>query len=81
MALTPHHAKYFARQAPALEQKLTGQKLIRALGSQRNAKRKSLFEAQDAVDQRRETLITQIEAKLTQNTRSTPVLPFRRELL
>jgi adenine-specific DNA-methyltransferase len=77
MALTPHHAKYFARQAPTLEQKLAGQKQIRALESQRNAKRKSLFEAQDAVDQRREALINQIEAKLTQNATAQAVMSFR----
>ena len=70
-------AKLAARQAATLEQKLAGQKQIRALESQRNAKRKSLFEAQDAVDQRRETLITQIEAKLTQNTSAQTVMSFR----
>ncbi len=67
----------FAETAFSLEEKLAGQKLIKTLESQRNAKRKALFEAQDAVDQRRESLIAQIEAKLTQNTNSTTVVNFR----
>lgn len=50
-----------------LEEKLTGQKQIKALESQRNEKRRSLFEAQDKVDLQREELITSIESKLTQH--------------
>ncbi len=56
----------FAETAFSLEEKLAGQKLIKTLESQRNARRKALFEAQDAVDQRREALIAGIEAKLPQ---------------
>ena len=67
----------FAETAFSLEEKLAGQKLIKTLESQRNARRKALFEAQDAVDQRREALIAGIEAKLTQNTNSTTVVHFR----
>lgn len=71
----------FAETAFSLEEKLAGQKLIKTLESQRNAKRKALFEAQDAVDQRREALIAGIEAKLTQNTNSTTVVNFRWRLV
>ena len=81
MTLTPHHAKYFARQAPTLEAKPARQKQIGSLESQRNGVRKSLFEAQDAVDQRREALIAQTEAKLTQNTSAQTVVSFRWRLL
>ena len=45
------------------------------------AKHKVLFEAQDAVDQRREALIAQIGAKLAQNTNSTIVVHFRWRLV
>ena len=38
----------------------------RNLESQRNYKRRSLFDAQDAVDRQRDTLIDQVEAKLAQ---------------
>ena len=59
-------AKRAATLALTLEEKLAGQKQVRALEAQRNAKRKSLFEAQDEVDQRRERLIADIEGKLLQ---------------
>ena len=49
-----------------LEEKLAGQKQIKSLESQRNQKRRSLFEAQDEVDRQRDELIVQIEEKLQQ---------------
>ena len=49
-------------------EKLAGQKQIKVLESQRNEKRRSLFEAQDKVDLQREGLISNIEGKLTQKT-------------
>ena len=62
-------ARRAATTAPTLEEKLVGQKQIKALESQRNEKRRSLFEAQDKVDQQRETLIATIKGKLTQQSR------------
>ncbi len=70
-------AKRTATLALSLEEKLAGQKQIRALELQRNAKRKSLFEAQDEIDQRRERLIADIESKLTQRTSMETVLSCR----
>lgn len=61
-------ARRFATAALTLEEKLFGQKQIKALESQRNQKRRSLFEAQDQVDRQREELIAQIEGKLRQRT-------------
>jgi adenine-specific DNA-methyltransferase len=52
--------------AQTLEQKLSGQKQIKVLESQRNEKRRSLFEAQDKVDKHREELIAGLEGKLNQ---------------
>ena len=52
--------------ALTLEEKLAGQKQIKTLESQRNQKRRSLFEAQDEVDRQRDELIAQIEGKLEQ---------------
>lgn len=40
--------------------------MVKALESQRNRKRRSLFDAQDEVDRRREELIADIEGKLAQ---------------
>lgn len=61
-------ARRSATVALTLEDKLAGQKQIKALESQRNQKRRSLFEAQDQVDRQREVLIEQIEGKLQQQT-------------
>jgi superfamily II DNA or RNA helicase len=55
-----------AGAAPTLEEKLAGQKQIKALESQRNEKRRSLFEAQDKVDRQRGELIASLEGKLNQ---------------
>jgi adenine-specific DNA-methyltransferase len=59
-------ARRAATAALSLEEKLAGQKLVKALEAQRNEKRRSLFEAQDKVDQQREELIATIEGKLVQ---------------
>jgi adenine-specific DNA-methyltransferase len=74
-------AKRAATLALTLEDKLAGQKQIKALEGQRNTKRKSLFEAQDAIDQKREELITAIEAKLVQRSTSSHVLSLRWRLV
>jgi adenine-specific DNA-methyltransferase len=60
-------ARRAAISALTLQDKLGVQKQIRALESQRNDKRRALFDAQDAVDKQRDTLIAQIESKLTQH--------------
>jgi hypothetical protein len=62
-----NEARRAATAAPTLEEKLAGQKQIKALESQRNEKRRSLFDAQDEVDRHRDRLITGIEGKLVQN--------------
>jgi len=61
-------ARRAAKLALTLEEKLAGQKQVKALESQRNQRRRSLFDAQDEVDHRREELIAQIEGKLRQKT-------------
>ncbi|MDI1252409.1 SNF2-related protein [Thermomonas sp.] len=59
-------ARRAATVALTLDDKLAAQKQIRALEGQRNQKRRTLFDAQDQVDRRRDELIGQIEAKLNQ---------------
>ncbi|PSJ16555.1 SNF2-related protein [Nitrosomonas supralitoralis] len=59
-------ARRTAVTALTLEEKLSGQKLVKSLEAQRNLKRRSLFDAQDQVDKQREELIAQIEGKLQQ---------------
>ncbi|MFC5455982.1 SNF2-related protein [Prosthecobacter fluviatilis] len=61
-------ARRAAATALTLEDKLASQRQIKAVEAQRNEKRRSLFEAQDAIDQQREDLIGKIEGKLSQQT-------------
>jgi len=70
-------ARRAATTALTLEEKLAGQKRIKALESQRNEKRRSLFDAQDKVDQQRAELIANIEGKLTQNASTSPLFTLR----
>lgn len=62
-------ARRSATAALTLEEKLAGQKQVKALESQRNAKRRALFDAQDDIDRRREQLIAEIEGKLQQSVK------------
>ena len=57
-----------AAMAVTLEEKLAGQKQIKALEKLRTSKRKSLFDAQDGIDLRREKLVESIEGRLKQTT-------------
>ena len=57
-----------ATLALTLEEKLAGQKQIKALEAQRSQKRRTLFDAQDEVDKQREELIANNEGKLTQRS-------------
>ncbi|HWR20372.1 MAG TPA: SNF2-related protein [Verrucomicrobiae bacterium] len=63
-------ARRAATAALTLEEKLDGQKQVKALESQRNTKRRALFDAQDEIDHRREQLIAEIEGKLQQKVSS-----------
>ena len=54
--------------ATKLEDKITAQKLLKKLETQRKDKRRSLFDAQDNIDEQRDQLITSIESKLETST-------------
>jgi adenine-specific DNA-methyltransferase len=60
-------ARRAATAALTLDEKLAGQKRVKELEAQRNAKRRSLFDAQDQIEARREALISEIEGKLVQS--------------
>lgn len=62
-------AKRASVTALALEEKLEHQRRVRDLEKQRSEKRRALFEAQDAIDRRRDEFIAAIESKLTQEVR------------
>jgi superfamily II DNA/RNA helicase len=59
-------ARRMAALAQSLQDKLAEQKAIKALEKTRNAKRRELFDAQDAIDAQREELIANIEKQLKQ---------------
>jgi adenine-specific DNA-methyltransferase len=70
-------ARRAAMAALTLEEKLAGQKQIKALEAQRNAKRRTLFDAQDEIDRRREEIIADIEGKLQQRVAETRLFSIR----
>ncbi len=70
-------ARRAATGALSLDDKLAGQKKVKALDAQRKEKRRSLFDAQDEVDAKRDTLISGIEAKLTQRAELRPLFTIR----
>ncbi len=63
-------ARKGAVAAVSLEAKLAAQKRMKALESERNSRRRTLFEAQDEIDHKRGELIAQIESKLTQKVKA-----------
>ncbi|MCP5522702.1 MAG: hypothetical protein H7A46_14260 [Verrucomicrobiales bacterium] len=70
-------ARRAATTAMTLEEKLAGHKRIKNLESQRNEKRRSLFEAQDRVDAKRAELIANIEGRLAQQAGLLPLFTVR----
>jgi adenine-specific DNA-methyltransferase len=74
-------ARRAAMSALTLEDKLTGQKQIKALEAQRTQRRRSLFDAQDQVDARREELIAQTEGKLSQHSSTDRLFAIRWRLV
>lgn len=70
-------ARRVAKATLTLEDKLAGQKQVKALEAQRNAKRRTLFDAQDDIDRRREQLIAEIEGKLQQRVSQTTLFSIR----
>lgn len=60
-------ARRAATAASSLEEKLAGQKVVKALETERNSKRRTLFDAQDRIDAQRSELIASIEGKLEQS--------------
>jgi superfamily II DNA or RNA helicase len=57
-----------ARRIGALEPKLELHRQVKDLERRRSEKRRTLFEAQDQVDARKDSLIVEVEAKLQQRT-------------
>jgi adenine-specific DNA-methyltransferase len=65
------------RAAPTLAGKLAAQKAVKTLEQQRNRKRRDLFDAQDAIDDRREQMIAAIEQQLEQRNTLQQIFTIR----
>ncbi len=70
-------ARKGAVAAVSLEAKLAAQKRMKSLESERNSRRRTLFEAQDEIDRKRGELIAQIESKLTQKVQAECLFTIR----
>lgn len=70
-------ARRAATIALTLEEKLAGQKAVKSLEAERSNKRRSLFDAQDKIDEQRTGLIAEIESKLEQQIRTQPLFTIR----
>jgi adenine-specific DNA-methyltransferase len=70
-------ARRAATAALTLEEKLAGQKAVKAVEIERNTKRRSLFEAQDLIDEQRSELIESIEGRLEQAVTSEALFTIR----
>ena len=70
-------ARRAATAAVTLEEKLEGQKAIKALEATRSTKRRSLFDAQDDIDARRAGLIAEIEGRMEQRVESEALFTLR----
>ncbi|UVT16032.1 MAG: DEAD/DEAH box helicase family protein [Nitrospira sp.] len=70
-------ARKAAVAAITLEEKLAGQKQIKAIEAERSKLRRALFDAQDEIDRRREQLINEIEGKLQQKVSSEQLFTIR----
>jgi adenine-specific DNA-methyltransferase len=58
-----------AKAATSLQEKLAAQKALKKAEARRTQKRRELYEAQDAIDARRDELIDNIERQLEQSDR------------
>lgn len=74
-------AKKASLSSSSLNEKLEAQKLIRKLESERSTKRRSIFEAQDEIEKRRDSLIGDIEAKLQQSVHCSELFAVRWKLI
>lgn len=70
-------ARRTATAALTLEEKLTGQKVLKSLEAERSMKRRTLFDAQDRIDAQRAELIAQIEGKLEQTVNRQKLFTIR----
>ena len=69
-----------SRLATALDEKITWEKQVRSLERQRAERRRDIFEAQDQIDEKRDTLLTKAESRLEKSTNPHGLFTIRWEL-
>ncbi len=69
-----------SRKILDLKVKIASQRDIKDLEKLRNEKRRKLFDSQDEIDQKKETLLNDIEGQLNQNQILTPLFTLKWEL-
>ena len=70
-------AKKLKRLSGDLQSKLAAQKRVNELEQQRNQKKRTLFDAQDQIEERKDSLISDVEARLQQRTSRQNVFTIR----
>ena len=74
-------AKKLKRLATDLQSKVAAQKHLNELEQKRNHKKRTLFDAQDDIEQRKDSLIAEVEARLKQQTSRQEVFTIRWRLV
>lgn len=70
-------AKKAKRMAQDLESKIAAQKRINELEQQRNHKKRTLFDAQDDIEHKKDSLIAEVESRLQQRTSRQEIFAVR----
>jgi len=65
------------RLAGDLQSKVAAQKRVNELEQQRNQKKRTLFDAQDQIEERKDSLISDVETRLQQRTSRQNVFTIR----
>ena len=65
-----------SKRASSLAEKVRLQRLIKDLEKRRSEKRLNLYQAQDEIDEKKETLLAKVEAMLAQKIKQTKLLTF-----
>ena len=70
-------ARKAKRLAGDLQSKVAAQKKVNELEQQRNQKKRTLYDAQDQIEQKKDSLISDVEARLKQQTSRQTVFTIR----
>jgi hypothetical protein len=64
-----------------LESKVSAQRIIKDIERKRNDKRQQLYSAQDEIDEKKESLLTEIEKMLKQKIQQKEVFTFKWKII